>query len=254
MKIFGLIGYPLTHSFSKRYFSEKFRKENLSAHAYLNFPLNELSVIKDLVTSNPEISGLNVTIPFKENIIFYLEELDETAREVGAVNTVHVGRNDNNIHLTGYNTDVTGFSRSLTPLLPTGLKNALILGTGGASKAVAYVLAKQNIDYLTVSRNPKDISQIPYSRIDKNILEQYLLIINTTPLGMHPDVDNCPDIPYEYLTKHHICYDLVYNPEITLFLEKSKEKGAITKNGLEMLHIQAEAAWEIWNNKKSNTL
>jgi shikimate dehydrogenase len=249
MKTFGVIGYPLSHSFSRKYFTEKFAKENITDCEFKNFPLQNISDFAALLDSNPSLRGLSVTIPLKQSIIHFLDQVDETAGEIGAVNCIRIFENEIGKGKTaGFNTDVTGFEKSLLPLLKKHHSKALILGTGGASKAVAFVLSKLKIDFLFLSRVKSQASKIlTYSQLDRQIISEFPLIINTTPLGMFPAVDDCPTIPYEFLTDKHLLYDLIYNPEETLFLKRGKEKGTLTKNGLEMLQLQAEKAWEIWN-------
>jgi shikimate dehydrogenase len=247
---FGLIGYPLSHSFSQRYFSEKFSREGLP-HSYHNFPIENIGLVGQLSDNHPDLAGFNVTIPYKQQIIPYLSTVEEVALAVGAVNTVRVVRADAGISLYGYNSDVYGFRRSLeeayqachTPYP----EKALVLGTGGASKAVIWVLRQLHIEPHLVSRNPaagiyKTYSELPHSDID-----EHLLIVNTTPLGMYPDTNACPDIPYSRLTSRHVLFDLIYNPAMTLFLQKGSEQGAFTVNGEKMLWYQAEKSWEIWN-------
>lgn len=247
MKTLGLIGYPLGHSFSRKYFTEKFEREKISGYIYKNFPLETIHELTKLLETETSLIGLNVTIPYKQQVMEYLNELDETAKEIGAVNTIKVIQIQGKPYLKGYNTDSTGFKNSLMPLLESQHKKALVLGTGGASKAIIYVLKTFGIKYTYVSRTPKDNSILSYQDLDKAIIEENTLIINTSPLGMHPDVDTCPAIPYECVTDKHLLYDLVYNPEVTLFMKKGQERGAIVQNGLPMLVGQAEAAWEIWN-------
>lgn len=241
-KKYGLIGKNIGYSFSKDFFSKKFEKEGLSC-VYENF---DIASIRELstVTNTPELIGLNVTIPYKEEIIAHLDDLDPIAKEIGAVNVITV---DKKKRLKGYNSDFYGFSESLKPLLTEKTKKALILGTGGASKAIAYALSKLHIDYTFVSRNP-DFNELTYKNLDEDIMKSYSLIVNCTPLGTHPNTENYPPIPYEYLTSDHILYDLIYNPAVTSFMAKGAEKGAKTCNGLEMLKLQAKKAWEIWNN------
>ncbi|WP_459212917.1 shikimate dehydrogenase family protein [Aquimarina rhabdastrellae] len=242
VKTYGLVGKQISYSFSRGYFSDKFSKEAI-ASTYVNF---DIPVIADIQTvlSNTEIGGLNVTIPYKEQIIPYLDSLDPIAKKIGAVNVIKFDPNGNRI---GYNSDYYGFKNSLTPHLHSNIKKALILGTGGASKAIAYALESLGIQYTFVSRNP-DEDQLAYHQLDQDIIHDYKLIINCTPIGTHPNTDHYPDIPYEYLTTSHILYDLIYNPETTTFLKKGKEKGATIINGLKMLILQAEKAWEIWNS------
>lgn len=243
MKQFGLIGYPLSHSFSKGYFTEKFAKENIVDCRYDIFPLEKIEDFTELCNTNNKLAGLNVTIPYKEKIIPFLDELDETAANIGAVNTIKFS----NHKKIGFNSDAYGFEMSLKPLLKSHHTSALILGTGGASKAVEYVLKKLGIDYQNVSRN-KSEKAIAYEEVNDSIIQQSTLIINCSPIGMYPNIDSAPNIPYQFLTDNHILYDLIYNPEETQFLKEGKQRGAQTKNGLEMLYLQAERSWEIWNN------
>lgn len=240
--VYGLIGYPLSHSFSPDYFRKKFAREGIDA-VYRLFPLASINELPNLLNEHPSISGLNVTIPYKEQVIPFLDDIDDAAKAVGAVNCIKI----DNGKLKGYNTDVIGFKQSLTPLLQTHHNKALILGTGGAAKAVAYVLSKLNIGYSLVSRSGKEGS-IAYSDITDLTIKEHPLIINTTPLGMHPNADTSPDLPYSAIGQKHLVYDLVYNPEETLFLKGGKAQGATTKNGYEMLVLQAEASWDIWSN------
>lgn len=251
MNRYGLIGHPLGHSFSKAYFTEKFQSEGLDCE-YQNFNLEEISLIQQLVADHPDLKGFNVTIPYKEAIIPYLNEIDETAEEIGAVNTVKVMENGK---LKGFNTDILGIEATLfgTEATNTSLRarnddglNALILGTGGASKAVQYVLKKRHLPYHLVSRDPNK-GHFTYETLSPEIFKEHQLIINATPVGMAPNIDETPAIPYEALTSQHILFDLIYNPEETQFLRNGKAKGAQTINGLTMLHAQAEASWKIWN-------
>lgn len=248
--IYGLIGYPLSHSFSKEFFTHKFRDENIPNCKYLNFPVQDLKEFPGLINHNQDLQGLNVTIPYKEKIIPFLDELDKDALEVGAVNTIKFSRKNNITLLKGYNTDIYGFRRSLDEILSLRkdpLKSSLILGSGGASRAVAWVFTKMNIPFEIISsrpgiyRNYKDLTVDDIRKVD--------LIVNTTPLGMYPDVNGCPPLPYQYLTNSHILFDLIYNPSRTLFLKKGYEKGAVICNGLKMLEYQALKSWEIWNKK-----
>ncbi len=248
MKTYGLIGYRLGHSFSKGFFKEKFKKEELTDYEYLNFELDRIDDFPDIFKKNDHIAGLNCTIPYKQAIIPFLDKIDDQAAEVGAVNTIKVIRLNNQFKLKGFNTDCYGFEHSILPMLKSRHRKTLILGTGGASKAIKYVLNRNKIEYLSATTKDKlGDNELSYHQIDKALLEDHLIVINATPLGTYPNVDNCPAIPYEFLTPDHVLYDLVYNPEETLFLKKGKAKGAITKNGLEMLHLQAEKAWKIWN-------
>lgn len=249
MNLFGLIGYPLTHSFSKKYFTEKFQRENIKDCQYELFEIKNIEDFPAVIQNNPELKGLNVTIPHKENVMQFLDELDEPVKKIGAVNVIKLV----NGKLKGFNSDYHGFRNSLEKFLKDGTASAgikaLVLGTGGAAKAVKAALEDLRIDYKTVSRTKGQADYI-YEELDAEI-ENYKLIINTTPLGMYPKVDVAPELPYEKLTKEYFLYDLVYNPEKTLFMQKGEEKGARTKNGLEMLILQAEKAWEIWNKADS---
>lgn len=243
-KLFALLGKNISYSFSRGYFTEKFDLLELRDHLYTNFDINSIEEFPSIFQKNEnQIEGLNVTIPYKETIIDYLDKIDKKAKKIGAVNTIRVTKKGK---LKGYNTDEYGFRKSLQPLLQKHHKKALILGTGGASKAVQYALRKLGVNYTFVSRNPRE-GQFSYKELSKEIIEDYLLLINCTPLGTYPNLEDCPVIPYEFLTSKHILYDLVYNPEETAFLLKGKEKGAVIKNGIEMLELQAEKAWKIWN-------
>ncbi len=245
---YGLIGYPLTHSFSKRYFTEKFEVENIDS-TYENFEIDSISWFPEIIRNNPDLAGINVTIPYKEQVIPYLDQLNESAKEIGAVNTIKVIRSKTGVYLKGFNTDTFGFETSLKTMLKEHHKKALILGTGGASKALKYVLTKLGIEYLSASIEELKENEIRYSDIDENMISERLLIINATPLGTYPKVDTFPPIPYEFITKHHLLFDLVYNPEVTVFLQRGLEKGAAIKNGYEMLLLQAIKSYEIWNEK-----
>ena len=249
MKRYGLLGYPLTHSFSKRYFTEKFEEENIES-TYENFEIDNIDKFPEIIKNNPEIVGLNVTIPYKEQVIPYLDELNDSAREIGAVNTIKVKRTESGIFLKGFNTDTFGFETSLKPHLKEHHKKALILGTGGASKALKYVLTKLGIEFISASIEELKENEISYEAIDKKMMSERLLIINATPLGTYPKVDTFANIPYEFISDKHLLFDLVYNPEITQFLEKGHTKGASIKNGYEMLLQQAVKAYEIWNSKE----
>lgn len=249
MNTFGLIGYPLGHSFSKKYFTEKFKKEGLTNFQYLNFEIESIDLLPKIFEKYPDIKGLNCTIPYKKQVMQYLDEIDEETQLVGAVNTIKPIRTDKGLKIKGYNTDIIGFERSLKPMLNEKHKKALILGTGGASKAIKHILTKLGIDYISASiEEPLFEKEIRYENIDRKMMGERLVIINATPLGTFPKVDNCPSIPYEFLSSDHVLFDLVYNPEVTLFMQKGIEKGTQVKSGLEMLHGQAEAAWEIWNS------
>lgn len=247
MKKYGLLGYPLTHSFSKRYFTEKFEAEKINS-TYQNFEIDTIQKFPDVIKNNPEIFGLNVTIPYKEQVLQFLDELNDSASEIKAVNTIRVTRTETGVHLKGYNTDTYGFESALKPLLKEHHTKALILGTGGASKALKYVLSKLNIEYISASIEELQEKEITYEDIDEKMMAERLLIINATPLGTYPKVDASPNIPYEFITDKHLLFDLVYNPEVTQFLAKGLAKGASIKNGYDMLLGQAEKAYEIWNN------
>ncbi|WP_293743863.1 shikimate dehydrogenase [uncultured Pedobacter sp.] len=246
MKTYGLIGYPLSHSFSKKYFTEKFHNEGITDHQYELFPIADIKSLPDLLSENPSLFGLNVTIPHKVNVLCYLNEVDEAAEKIGAVNCISIRSFEGESYLKGYNTDAYGFEESLKPLLGPQHNKALIFGDGGAAKAVKYVLEKLNIEYQAVVRKAT-AGTILYSEITPEILASHKLLINTTPLGMSPNVDTFPDIDYSLIGPGHLAYDLVYNPLETAFLVKAAAGGARTKNGLEMLHQQAEKAWAIWN-------
>jgi shikimate dehydrogenase len=243
MKIYGLIGYPLTHSFSKKYFTEKFQRENITDCTYENFPLENIQQVNELF-NRPDLCGLNVTIPYKEKILPFLTEQHEVVVATGACNCIKIKEGN----YIGFNTDVVGFELSLKKYLQPHHTRALIFGTGGAAKAVEYVLNKLGIAYLFVSRKKGSANTISYHDLKVELLQEHLLLINTTPLGMYPKLDDCPDIAYDYLTPQHHLFDLVYNPEKTLFLQKGEAKGASIQNGYEMLLLQAEESWKIWNS------
>lgn len=240
---YGLVGKNISYSFSKDYFSKKFAENDLTGYSYDNFDIHDISEFPEIIKNNPNLKGLNVTIPYKESIIPFLDKLSDKASKIGAVNTIKFTKKGK---LKGYNTDCFGFQKSLQPLLQPHHKKALILGTGGASKAVAFVLDQLGILYTFVSREANENS-IDYHRINATTFDNYQIIINCTPMGTSPNITDCPAIPYEYFTSRHIAFDLIYNPSETLFLQKAKSNGAVTKNGLEMLIFQAEKAWKIWN-------
>ena len=243
-KLYGLLGKNISYSFSRGYFTDKFEKLKLKKSKYVNFDLQNIEDFPSIIDENEHLKGINVTIPYKEEIIPFLSKIDKTAKKIGAVNTIKFTKRGN---LKGYNSDVVGFENSLIPLLKKHHKRALILGTGGASKAIAYALKRNDIKYKFVSRNPEGKKEISYDSLTKEVMEKHTIIINSTPLGTFPDIDKCPNIPYQLITKNHILYDLIYNPAISTFLSKGKEKEAITKNGLQMLELQAEESWRIWN-------
>lgn len=245
MRLFGLIGYPLSHSFSKQYFDEKFKKENLTDCRFENFPISSIDQLKQILELYKEdLRGLAVTIPYKKSVLDFLNDAEGIPRGLNACNCIKVLKGK----LIGYNTDVTGFEKSIKPLLKSLHRKALVLGNGGAAEAVVFVLQKLGIDFKIVSRKIHNGSHLTYSDLNKKIISEHTIIINTTPLGMYPDTDNCPVIPYEFITENHLLYELIYNPEKTLFLKKGEEKRAIIKNGLEMLITQAEENWMIWNS------
>ncbi len=243
MRRFGLIGYPLSHSFSQKFFTEKFRNEHIADCTYENFPLLQIGELEKVLAENPGLEGLNVTIPYKEQVIPFLHWQDPIVQTIGACNCIRIRDGQ----LSGYNTDVAGFERSLRQYLQPSHRKALVLGTGGAAKAIYYVLQKLGISCLEVSRSPQPGQRISYEEITPAIVHEYTLIVNTTPLGMYPKTEECPPLPYHSLTPNHYLFDLVYNPAQTLFLRKGAEQGAVTKNGMDMLVIQAEESWRIWN-------
>lgn len=245
MDKYGLIGLTLGHSFSMGYFNEKFESENIDAR-YLNFEIPNIGELKAVLDTNPELKGFNVTIPYKQQIIPYLNDITKEAKEIGAVNVVKVTRKGNKILLKGFNSDVVGFTESIKPILESCHKKALILGTGGASKAVDYGLKSLGLQTMFVSRTKKNRC-LTYEELTPDHVKEYKVIVNCTPVGMYPNFDDCPPIPYEALDHHNLLYDLIYNPDETMFLTKGKEQGAIIKNGLEMLLLQAFASWEFWN-------
>lgn len=243
--MYGLIGYPLGHSFSKSYFTDKFKFIGVK-DTYELFPIPSLDILPELIRDK-NMKGFNVTIPYKQDVLKYLSCLSQHAKNIGAVNVVKVNRNNDKNILEGFNTDWLGFRDSLTPLLTPDINGALILGTGGASKAVIYAIKQLNIKFKTVSRDKRK-GDLTYEEISQEIIDRYKLIVNTTPLGTYPNVESCPNLPYQYITEAHLCYDLVYNPQITEFMKRCANHGATVKNGLEMLHLQADYAWKIWSD------
>ena len=245
MKKLGLLGRNINYSFSRNYFSQKFETEGLTnEYCYQNFDIQTISEFPSILENNPDIIGMNVTIPYKEEVLPFLDQLSENAKAIGAINTIKIFPNGK---LEGHNTDYFGFTESLRPLLKSHHKKALILGTGGAAKAVAFGLQSINIEYQYVSRKASE-NTIAYEELHQIIFEDHTIIINCTPLGTSPNTEACPDIPYEYFNEKHIAYDLIYNPEETEFLKRAKQKKAVTKNGYEMLLLQAEKAWKIWTD------
>lgn len=265
MKHYGLIGYPLTHSFSKKYFTEKFEKEHITDSKYELYPLEDINGLQDLLDIHPDICGLNVTVPHKIKVLRYLDWIEPDARSAGAVNCIRVsaespvlaafsgevGVKGHDFRLEGFNTDIYGFEMSLTPFLKDHHDQALVLGDGGAAKAVKCVLEKLGINFKVVTRKPIG-DNLLFKDLKPHHIKKHLIIINTTPLGTSPNVDECPDIPYDAITEDHLLYDLVYNPEKTLFLQKGEEQGATIKNGYEMLVLQAEKSWEIWTEAQKH--
>ncbi|HEX9512601.1 MAG TPA: shikimate dehydrogenase [Puia sp.] len=243
MRKFGLIGYPLSHSFSQRYFTEKFEREGIADASYSVYPLAQIGELTALF-GDPELCGLNVTIPYKEQVLPFLDGRNEVVQEINACNCIRIEKGKR----VGYNTDVVGFRESLLKKLQPHHEQALILGTGGASKAVEYVIKKLGISYRFVSRRPRpSTTDLSYEQVDASLLRSCTLLVNTTPLGMYPKTEDCPPLPYEAIGSRHYLFDLVYNPEKTSFLQKGEERGAVIENGYEMLILQAEESWRIWN-------
>ena len=271
MRLFGLIGFPLSHSFSEKYFTEKFQRENITDAIYKSFPITDINLLPDLIKCHPNLHGFNVTIPYKEAIIPLLDEMDETAKAVGAVNTVlrqpstELAQsaaeglsltNGSDQKWVGYNTDVYGFRQSINPFLASHHERALILGTGGAAKAVEFVLREIGVECIFVTRHLERSREagsgktfLRYADLNEHVMAMCKLIVNCSPVGMFPNLDSAPEIPYEFISKDHFLYDLVYNPAETEFLKRGKEKGAMVMNGMDMLKMQAEEAWRIWNKK-----
>ncbi len=250
MKQLGLIGYPLSHSFSKKYFEDKFQHLALTDYSYEVFPLEKIEELTVLLNQRAQLIGLNVTIPYKEQVIPFLDQLDETAKAVGAVNCIKIETLNGVKKLIGYNTDVFGFRQSIKPFLEPQHERALIIGTGGASKAVEFVLKQIGVECWFMSRDKTESKKpncLNYDELNQYVVQAFKLIVNTSPVGMYPNTANCPLIPYQYIAPGHLLYDLVYNPEETLFMKKGKEQGAVAVNGLSMLYHQADKAWEIWN-------
>lgn len=262
MNQFGLLGFPLSHSFSVDYFTKKFEREGIKEAEYVDFPLSDIDIFPELIQTHPDLLGLNVTIPYKQAVMKFLNALDEEAAGIGAVNVIRVDRSNNGTpYLKGYNTDVIGFRESIRPLIKdlveriqankqinNGLKS-LVLGTGGASKAICYALGQLNIDYLLVSRTAGGEGAISYGDLTPDLYDSHRIIVNTTPAGMSPDNAGCPLSDFSHIGSGHLLYDLIYNPLETVFLRKGREQGALVKNGIEMLHLQAEASWTIWTTR-----
>ena len=247
MDKYGLIGYPLGHSFSRNYFNEKFENEGIDAK-YINFEIPHIEDLTEILDTTPELKGLNVTIPYKEKVISYLDFISPEATAIGAVNVIKVEHKGNDVKLKGYNSDVIGFTRSIEPFLEPCHKKALILGTGGASKAINYELKSLGLETVYVSRFERP-GTIQYDKITPEIIKEYNVIVNCTPVGMYPHTDECPELPYKAMDSHTLLYDLIYNPDETLFMKKGKEQGATVKNGLEMLLLQAFASWDFWHQE-----
>jgi len=247
MRKFGLIGYPLGHSFSKKYFAEKFLNENITDCSYENFPLKDFSEVNNLLDNEIDLCGFNVTIPYKTDIISILDDIDSEAHEIGSVNVVKVKRQKGSFKLSGFNSDVNGIRGTLFPYLNSSIKSALVMGTGGSSKSVCFVLRKYGINVISVSRTRRS-GVLAYSDLDSNMIADTKLIVNTTPLGMFPETESKPEIDYSCLGKNHLLFDLVYNPELTAFLKMGAEQGSTIISGIKMLHLQAERSWEIWND------
>lgn len=247
-KVYGLIGFPLVHSFSRTYFNQKFESEGINAR-YVNFEIPDIGDLMEVLSENPGLAGLNVTIPYKQQVIPYLSELDPLARRIGAVNVIKIirGKKENDFKLKGYNSDCHAFADSLRPMLKKCHRGALVLGSGGASRAVCVGLEELGVKPQVVSRTPGE-GVITYADITPEVMAAHKVIVNTTPLGMYPHVDECPDIPYHLMDSDYLCYDLLYNPEETLFMKRAASYGAETKNGLEMLLLQAFESWDIWNS------
>ena len=247
MDKYGLIGYPLGHSFSVSYFNQKFADEGINAK-YINFEIPSIEMVMEVVSANPELKGLNVTIPYKEKVIEYLDQLSPEARAIGAVNVIRVTHDGGKVKMKGFNSDVIGFTQSIEPMLEAHHQKALILGTGGASKAINYGLRSLGLETVFVSRYEKP-DTVCYRDITPDVVREYNVIVNCTPVGMFPKTEECPPLPYEAMDEHNLLYDLIYNPEETLFMKRGAEYGAQVKNGLEMLLLQAFASWEFWNGK-----
>ena len=248
MDKYGLIGFPLGHSFSVSYFNQKFSDEGINAR-YFNFEIAHIDDLQQVLDRNPELKGLNVTIPYKEKVMPFLDYISPEARAIGAVNVIRVERNGKDVTLKGFNSDVIGFTQSIEPMLESHHKKALILGTGGASKAINYGLKSLGIESVFVSRYQRP-DTIQYESVTPEVVREYNVIVNCTPLGMYPHTEECPLLPYEAMNQNNILYDLIYNPDETLFMKKGAEHRANVKNGLEMLLLQAFVSWDFWNGKE----
>jgi len=248
MDRYGLIGFPLKHSFSKDYFNSKFASEGIDAE-YINFEITSITELKSIIKNDPQLKGINVTIPYKEQVIPFLDHLSDNARQIGAVNVIKIDRKKKKTKLSGFNSDITGFKQSIEPLLKPHHRRALILGNGGSAKAIFYGLQQLGLEATYVSRQKTTEQMLVYSELNREVMESHTVIVNCTPVGMWPNVDDCPVIPYQFLTGNHLLYDLLYNPNETLFMKKGEEQGAAVKNGLEMLLLQAFAGWNIWQKE-----
>lgn len=249
MDKYGLIGHPLMHSFSRGFFNEKFNSENIDAE-YINFDIPNVDMVKAILKENPTLKGLNVTIPYKEQIIPYLDDISDNAKLIGAINVIKIDRVKGKIRLKGHNSDIIGFQRSIEALIPQEENcKALVLGTGGSAKAIYYGLEQLDVKPTYVSRTEKP-GALTYGELTEDVMKNHKIIVNCTPVGMWPHTDECPDIPYQYLTSEHLLYDLLYNPNETLFMVKGKNQGAMVKNGLEMLILQAFVSWDIWQGHR----
>lgn len=252
--IYGLIGHPLAHSFSRDFFNQKFDSEGINAE-YVNFEIDDVGMLMEIISENPNLNGLNVTAPYKETVIPFLTDIDIEAREIGAVNVIKILRDKKTNEVTGlkgYNSDVTGFEQTIVDIIPKNTTQALVMGTGGAAKAVAKALKNHNIHTQFVSRH-KSATTVTYEEITRAMVDEHKIIVNATPLGKYPDIDQCPDFPFRFLTRKHLCYDLIYNPDETLFMKNARLAGAKTKNGLEMLLMQAFISYDIWNTEEQDT-
>jgi len=250
MERYGLIGFPLKHSFSKDYFNSKFMSEGIDAE-YVNFEITSITELKSIIQNNPDLNGLNVTIPYKEQVIPFLDKLSDNARLIGAVNVIRFKRKKKKVKLIGHNSDIVGFKLSIEPLLKPHHQRALILGTGGSAKAIFYGLQQLGLEATYVSRRKSSQQILTYSELSQETIENHSVIVNCTPVGMWPRVDECPAIPYQWLNSNHLLYDLLYNPNETQFMKKGEKQGATVKNGLEMLLLQAFESWKIWNKEKN---
>ena len=245
-KLFGLLGKNISYSFSRNYFTNKFKDLGYTNHQYVNFDLQEIGELKEVLIKNKEVlAGINITIPYKQEVMAFADSIDEDAEKIGAVNTLKFLPNGK---IKGFNTDYYGFKNSIQPLIKKHHTKALVLGAGGASKAIAYAFEKMNIDYKFVSRKKRSDDVFIYEEITADVIKEYTIIINCTPLGTFPNIETRPDIPYQFITDKHLLYDLTYNPEVTTFLKLGQEQGATIKNGLQMLALQAEKSWEIWGS------